>query len=82
LPFSGSVVQERNGPRAVFPQCVDFQALVDTPAGLQVYRHAMQFSDSTLAALNLGVEEPHDWSRVLFLAVILTVAAASAALLV
>jgi hypothetical protein len=72
----------RNALRAVFPQCVDFPASSDATADLQVYRQAMQFSDSTLAALNLGVEAPHDWSRLLFVAVIVTVAAVSAALLV
>ena len=72
----------RNALRAVFPQCVDSPASSGAGADLQDYRRPMQFSDSTLAALNLGVEEPHDWSRLLFVAVILTVAAVSAALLV
>ena len=72
----------RNALRAVFPPCVALPASSDAAANLQVYRQAMQFSDSTLAALNLGVEEPHDWSRLLFVAVLLTVAAVSASLLV
>ena len=72
----------RNALRAVFPRCVHFPASNTASADLRVYRRTMQFSDSTLAMLNLGVEEPHDWSRLLFIAVLLTVAAVSAALLV
>ena len=42
----------------------------------------MQFSDSTLAALNLSIDEPRDWSCLLLVAVVMTIAAVSAALLV
>ncbi len=42
----------------------------------------MQFSDSTLAALDLHIEEPLHWSRVLLVAMVVTVAAVSASLLV
>ncbi len=47
-----------------------------------IYREAMQFSDSTFAALRIDtgrVEPP--WARLLWLAVVLTLAAASAGLL-
>ena len=50
-------------------------------AGL-FYREAMQFSDSTFAALRIdsyGVEPP--WGRLFWLAVALTLAAAAAGLL-
>jgi hypothetical protein len=40
----------------------------------------VDFSDSTFAALNLP-EEPFDWGRMLVLALILTLAAASAGIL-
>lgn len=44
----------------------------------------MQFPDSTFAALGLGADrsdESHAWGRLLLLALILTIAAASAGLL-
>jgi len=42
----------------------------------------MQFPDSTLAALDLRMDEPLHWSRVLLVAMVVTIAAVSAALLV
>jgi hypothetical protein len=42
----------------------------------------MQFPDSTLAALDLRTEEPPYWGRVLLVAMTLTLAAISAAVLV
>ena len=48
------------------------------------YGRAMQFPDSTFAALRLvadGHDEPQGWGRLLVLALILTIAAASAGLL-
>ena len=42
----------------------------------------MQFPDSTLAALDLRTDEPLHWSRVLLVAMIVTLAAVSAAVLV
>ena len=44
------------------------------------YRFGVDFSDSTFAALNLP-EEPFDWGRMLVLALVLTLAAASAGIL-
>jgi hypothetical protein len=44
----------------------------------------MQFPDSTFAALRIranDVDESHSWRRLLLLAVVLTIAAASAGLL-
>jgi len=44
----------------------------------------MQFPDSTFAALRIGADDPgesHSWRRLLLLALVLTVAAASAGLL-
>jgi hypothetical protein len=46
----------------------------------QPYRSGVDFSDSTFAALNLP-EEPLDWGRMLVLALVLTLAAASAGIL-
>lgn len=48
------------------------------------YGHAMQFPDSTFAALRIGAddaEESRSWRRLLLLALVLTIAAASAGLL-
>jgi hypothetical protein len=48
------------------------------------YGLAMQFPDSTFAALRIGADrrdESHVWGRLLVLALILTIAAASAGLL-
>ncbi len=48
------------------------------------YVRAMRFPDSTFAALRIGVDdadESHSWRRLLLLALVLTVAAASAGLL-
>jgi len=48
------------------------------------YGRAMQFPDSTLARLQIGADgsdESYAWRRLLFLAVVLTIAAASAGLL-
>ena len=47
------------------------------------YGRAMQFPDSTFAALRIGVDdadESHSWPRLLLLALVLTIAAASAGL--
>jgi len=41
----------------------------------------VDFSDSTFAALNLVHEEPLSWGRMLVLALVLTLAAASAGIL-
>jgi hypothetical protein len=46
----------------------------------QPYRSDVDFSDSTFAALNLP-EVPFDWGRMLVLALVLTLAAASAGIL-
>jgi hypothetical protein len=49
-----------------------------------LYGHAMQFPDSTFAALRISADdrdESHSWRRLLLLALVLTVAAASAGLL-
>ena len=46
------------------------------------YRAGMQFPDSTLAALDLRMDEPLHWSRVLLVAMVVTIAAVSAALLI
>lgn len=43
---------------------------------------AMQFPDSTFAALNIGTDEPLRLGRLLALAIVLTLAAVSAGLLV
>ena len=54
-----------------------------TTTGLH-YGHAMQFPDSNFAALRIGAddaEESHSWRRLLLLALVLTIAAASAGLL-
>ena len=48
------------------------------------YGHAMQFPDSTFAALRIGADdadESHSWRRLLLLAIVLTIAAAGAGLL-
>ncbi len=48
------------------------------------YGRAMQFPDSTFAALRIRTDssdESHAWGRLLVLAVVLTIAAASAGLL-
>ena len=48
------------------------------------YGRAMRFPDSTFAALRIGADnadESHSWRRLLLLALVLTVAAASAGLL-
>ena len=48
------------------------------------YGCAMQFPDSTFAALRIGTDrndDSHVWGRLLVLALILTIAAASAGLL-
>ena len=45
------------------------------------YRFAVDFSDSTFTALNLAPEEPLSWGRMLVLALVLTLAAASAGIL-
>jgi len=48
------------------------------------YGGAMQFPDSTFAALRIRVDdadESHSWRRLLLLALVLTIAAASAGLL-
>jgi hypothetical protein len=48
------------------------------------YGRAMQFPDSTFAALRIGIDdadESRSWRRLLLLALVLTVAAASAGLL-
>lgn len=42
----------------------------------------MQFSDSTLAALDLPIDEPLRWDRLLLVAMVVTLAAVSAALLI
>ena len=42
----------------------------------------MQFPDSTFAALKIGTDEPYRVGRVLALAIVLTLAAVSAGLLV
>jgi hypothetical protein len=49
-----------------------------------VYGRAMQFPDSTFAALRIGADssdESQGWGRLLLLAVLLTIAAVSAGLL-
>jgi hypothetical protein len=49
-----------------------------------LYRFVMQFPDSTLAALRVAAdadEETAGWSRLLWLAIVLTIAAVSAGLL-
>lgn len=54
-----------------------------TTAGVH-YGRAMQFSDSTFAALRLNADNAggsHSWRRLLLLALVLTIAAASAGLL-
>ena len=54
-----------------------------TTAGLH-YGRAMQFPDSTFAALRVravDAEESHSWRRLFLLALVLTIAAASAGLL-
>ena len=54
-----------------------------TTAGLH-YGRAMQFPDSTFAALRIRVDDAdgsHSWRRLLLLALVLTMAAASAGLL-
>ena len=54
-----------------------------TTAGLH-YGRGMQFPDSTFAALRIhanDADEPHSWRRLLLLALLLTIAAASAGLL-
>ena len=48
------------------------------------YGRAMQFPDSTFAALRIRTEDAdgsHSWRRLLLLAIVLTIAAASAGLL-
>ena len=48
------------------------------------YGHAMQFPDSTFAAMRVSADnadESHSWRRLLLLALVLTVAAASAGML-
>jgi hypothetical protein len=48
------------------------------------YGDAMRFPDSTFAALRIGADdadESHSWRRLLLLAIVLTIAAASAGLL-
>lgn len=50
--------------------------------GSTTYRPRMQFPDSTFAALNIGTEEPLRFGRLLALALVLTLAAVSAGLLV
>ena len=42
----------------------------------------MRFPDSTLAALDLPIDEPLHWDRVLLIAIVVTLAAVSAALLI
>ena len=46
------------------------------------YRRRMQFPDSTFAALKIGTDEPLRFGRLLVLAIVLTLAAVSAGLLV
>ena len=47
-----------------------------------LYRFVMQFPDSTLAALRVAADdETAGWSRLLWLAIVLTIAAVSAGLL-
>ena len=50
-----------------------------------LYRSVMQFPDSTFAALRVAVDaddETAGWSRLLWLAIVLTIAAVSAGMLV
>ena len=46
------------------------------------YRSCMQFPDSTFAALDISIEEPSGFGSLLVLAIVLTLAAVSAGLLV
>ena len=55
-----------------------------TPGARIHYGRAMPFPDSTLARLQIDIDrsdESYAWRRLLFLAVVLTIAAASAGLL-
>jgi hypothetical protein len=65
-----------------FPDLRRFHRRRRALAAGSAYRVDMQFPDSTLAALNLPTEEPLRWDRVLLVAIVVTLAAVSAALLI
>lgn len=61
--------------------CTGVLLLGDALRAAAIYRHAMQFPDSTFAALNIA-DEPLRIGRLLALALVLTLAAVAAGLLV
>jgi hypothetical protein len=65
-----------------FPAPSGFSRRRRYPACGWAYRVAMRFPDSTLAALDLPIDEPLHWDRVLLIAIVVTLAAVSAALLI
>ena len=79
--YSGRLVDFLRLDRPFFSEREGTSAKALSSRARASYRFVVDFPDSTFAALNLVPEEPLSWGRMLVLALVLTVAAASAGIL-